>query len=42
MEYWKERGRIRANSISRNGKRPNLVDFEVSYDLQQRGLVLQS
>lgn len=42
MEYQKERGRIRANSTSSNGKRPNLVNFKVSYDLKQRGLVLKS
>lgn len=42
MEYQKERGRIKANSISRNGNRPNLVDFKVSYDFQKEGLVLKS
>lgn len=42
MEYQKERGRIRANSICRNGKRRNLVDLKVSYDLQNGGLVLKS
>lgn len=42
MEYQKEKGRIRANSNSRNENRPNLVDFKVSYDLQKRGLVLKS
>jgi len=42
MEYQKEKCGIRAGSSSSNGKRPNLVNFKVSYDLNQRGLVLKS
>lgn len=34
-------GRIKANSISWKGKRPNQVGFKVRYDLQKGGFVLK-